>query len=53
MAVTWGHASIKEGGWAKGVGLLLFLFIWGKSRDCFDVWQTGALLIQCQENKER
>lgn len=53
MAVTWGHASVKEIGWAKGTGLLLFLCLHSKSRGCLDVEQSGALLVQSEQSKER
>lgn len=53
MAVTWGYTSVKESGWAKGTGLLLFLCLHSKRRGCLDVGQIGALLVQSEENKER
>lgn len=40
----------REGG---GKGLLWFLCLHPKSRGCLDVGQTGDLLVQSEENKER
>lgn len=43
----------KRVGWAKGTGLWLFLCLHSESRGYLDVGQTGALLVQSEENKER